>query len=201
LRQRLQIERRRRQQRVAAKLDRFDVRRLQTRVERLRQPVAVSPEGRLPGTAVLLLRLTKRVEELEEAVHAAGPLYAPEPIHAVRIAVKKLRYAFELARDLRLLGSSRVLTTLRAAQQTLGRLHDLQVLVARFDALRAEAAASGPQVEALNAVSSQLEEECRQLHARFVARREKLVAAVDEALANVADRAATVADQADVTVH
>ena len=202
LRQQLQIERRRRHERFAAKLDGFDVRRLQARAERLRERAPDSAERRLPGTAALVLRLTKRVQELDEAVDAAGPLYAPEPIHAVRIAAKKLRYAFELARDLKLLGSSRVLTTLRSTQQTLGRLHDLQVLGGSVDALRAEAPSSGPQVEALNAVASQLEEECRQLHARFVARREKLVAAVDEALSDVAARAATVADDAErTTVH
>ena len=200
LRQQLQVERRRRQQRVVAKLDGFDVSRLEARAERLTTREPETAEQRLPGTAVLLLRLTKRVQKLEESVHAAGPLYAPEPLHAIRISVKKLRYAFELARDLKLLGPSRVLTTLRTTQQTLGRLHDLQVVIAGVDALRARAPSFGPQVEALNAVASQLEEECRQLHARFLARREKLVAAADEALADVAARAATMDDDAESAV-
>jgi CHAD domain-containing protein len=200
LRQQLQVERQRRQQRVAGKLDGFDVRRLQARAERLTTREPETPEQRLPGTAVLLLRLTKRVQELEETVHTAGPLYAPEPIHAVRISVKKLRYAFELARDLKLLSTPRVLTALRTIQQTLGRLHDLQVLVTSVDALRAQAPASGPEIEALDTVASKLEEECRQLHARFLGRREKLLAVVDQALADVAARAATIDDDAERAV-
>jgi CHAD domain-containing protein len=201
--QQLQAERRKQYARVPAKLEGLDVRRFQARVLRLMERAPDdTPEQRLPGTAVLLLRLTKRVQELEEAVHAAGPLYSPEPIHAVRIAVKKVRYAFELARDLKLLDSRTVLTTLRTMQRTLGRLHDLQVLAACVDELRARGPGSPTDLEALDAVASQLAEQCRQLHARFVSRRDRLVAAVDEALADVAGRAATVADEAgQVTVH
>jgi CHAD domain-containing protein len=204
VRQRLQIERRRRHQRLVSKLEDFDARRVQTRTARLivREPEPDGMEQRLPGTAVLVLRLTKRVQELDEAVHGAGPLYAPEPIHGVRIAVKKLRYAFELARDLKLLSAPRVLTGLRNTQRTLGRLHDLQVLSAHVAACRAEVPASAEQADMLDIITARLDEECRRLHARFVARREKLLAVADEALADVAERAASVAEDADkATVH
>jgi CHAD domain-containing protein len=141
-----------------------------------------------------MLRLTRRVQELDEAVQAAGPLYAPEPIHAVRIAVKKLRYAFELSRDLQLLGSRAVLPRLRAMQETLGRLHDLQVLAARVDGWRARIPAADPHLDPLNELHTRLEADCRELHARFLARRDRLVAVVDDALADVASRAAVLSD-------
>jgi CHAD domain-containing protein len=151
---------------------------------------AAADQG-LSGTAVLLLRLTRRVQELEESIGQAGPLYATERIHRVRIAVKKLRYAFELARDLRLLASRRVLPALRSMQETLGRLHDLQVLGARVDDFRSRLTPSEPHAAALDALAAQLDAECRALHARYLARRLKLVEAADEALADVAARSAT----------
>ena len=195
LRLEAQAERRARYDRMLGKLDDVDLKRMQSRVQRLAAGAAGEGDARrLPGTAALMLRLTRRVQELDEAVQAAGPLYAPEPIHAVRIAVKKLRYAFELSRDLQLLGSRTVLPRLRAAQDTLGRLHDLQVLGARVDTWRARIAPSDPRIDDLNVLGALLEADCRELHARFLARRDRLVTAVDEALADVASRAAVLSD-------
>jgi CHAD domain-containing protein len=129
-------------------------------------------------------------------------LYSPEAIHAVRIAAKKLRYAFELAQELRLLGSRGVLPRLRNIQDTLGRLHDLQVLHVRVDEARASADAAD-RTAALDELAALLEEDSRQLHARFVARRDALRAAIDAALAETASRAADTppADAHRPTVH
>jgi CHAD domain-containing protein len=195
LRSEVQAERRAQYDRMAGRLDQVDLKRLQARLEGLTgSPTGDGDDKRLPGTAALMLRLTRRAQELDEAVHAAGPLYAPEPIHAIRIAVKKLRYAFELARDLQLLGSRTVLPRLRAAQETLGRLHDLQVLGARVDAWRARMPPADPPIADLDALGAYIESECRELHARFLARRDRLVAVVDAALADVAARAAALSD-------
>ena len=49
----------------------------------------------------------------------------------MRIAVKKLRYALELAADADHVKASPDLRQLRRVQDVLGRLHDLQVLVDR----------------------------------------------------------------------
>jgi CHAD domain-containing protein len=184
----LQTERQAQHEEMLERLEDLDLQRLRSRAERLAAGVGDEPADGLPGTAVLLVRLTRRVEELEAAVEAAGPLYAPEPIHAVRIAVKKLRYAFELSRDLRLLASRGVLPRLRAMQETLGRLHDLQVLASRVEACRSQMPPSGPRAAALGAITARLEAECRELHARFLARRDKLVAAVDQAHSETASR-------------
>jgi CHAD domain-containing protein len=44
-------------------------------------------------------RLVRRAKALTSAIGEAGQLYAAEPLHQVRIAAKKLRYAMELAGD------------------------------------------------------------------------------------------------------
>lgn len=189
VRRAIETERRSRRQRLPARLKGVDGGRLRARGERyLADAVRESPLFELSAAAVLLIRLTRRVDELEAAVEAAGPLYNAEPIHEVRIAIKKLRYAFELAHDLKLLRSRRALTELRAMQQTLGRLNDLQVLVRRAEALRARSARL--EGEALSVLLATAETRCRQLHARYLAGRERLLAAADAALADTALHAA-----------
>ena len=49
---------------------------------------------------VLATRLMRRAKSVWRArSNSAGPLYAPERLHDVRISTKKLRYALEIARD------------------------------------------------------------------------------------------------------
>src|SRR5262249_58534179 len=66
-------------------------RRLETMAEALQQADA-EDWRKLLGT-----RLVKRAKALGVAVAEAGQMYAPERLHAVRITVKKLRYALEIA--------------------------------------------------------------------------------------------------------
>ena len=75
-------------------------------------------------------RLLKRSKALAAAMTAAGHMYSPEQLHEVRIAAKKLRYAMELAFDAGVKSASAPVRTVKRAQDTLGRLHDLQVLQA-----------------------------------------------------------------------
>jgi CHAD domain-containing protein len=189
VRREIDAERRPRRQRLSGRLRGVDGRRLRARGDRyLAEALRASAAFELSAAAVLLIRLTRRVDELEAAVEAAGPLYGAEPIHNVRIATKKLRYAFELAHDLKLLRSRRVLTRLRAMQQTLGRLNDLQVLVRRAEALRARARRLDG--EALTTLIATLEARCRERHARYLAGRERLLVDADAALAETALQAA-----------
>ena len=188
LRNELEHERRIEYARMRARLDAVDVRKVETRTRRLLERERDEADE-VQARAALVVRLARRVEALDAAIDAAGPLYSPEAIHAVRIAAKKLRYVFELAQELRLLGSRGVLPRLRNVQETLGRLHDLQMLHARVDAARASADATR-RTGALDELNAFLEERSRQLHARFVARRDSLRAAIDSALAETASRAA-----------
>jgi CHAD domain-containing protein len=118
----------------------------------------------------------------------AGALYLPERLHAVRISVKKLRYALELSVDASRVSSTRPkaagrttdLALLKRGQTTLGRLHDLQVLIDY--ARRAQAALDpldrGARRE-LDALVIVLEQQCRRLHARYVRERSSIAATCD----------------------
>jgi CHAD domain-containing protein len=98
--------------------------------------------------------LRKRIGEQADAVAAAldqsAGLYLPNRLHAVRIAVKKLRYSVEVAEITGLWRPPRLLRDLRRIQARLGSVHDQQVLLEALDDLAA--GASGRDVTALNAV-------------------------------------------------
>lgn len=100
---------------------------------------------------------------------AAGAIYLPERLHGVRIALKKLRYALELLVELGG-GNAADVAMLKEKQDVLGRMHDLQILMARARRLQAsrDAGTTGPQ---LAAVVDYLEDECRRLHARYLGER------------------------------
>jgi CHAD domain-containing protein len=118
---------------------------------------------------VLSSRLLKRSRRLAEAVGEAGQMYAPERLHEVRIAAKKLRYALELAADSKIDGAAALLRPMKRVQDLLGRLHDLQVLQSHVAEVQAGPGASRPGMHAaLEAVARQLEDECRHLHGRYL---------------------------------
>ena len=124
-------------------------------------------------------RLLKRSKALTAAMTAAGHMYAPEQLHEVRIAAKKLRYAMELAFDAGVKSASAPVRTVKRAQDTLGRLHDLQVLQAHVAAVQAEPSGRSLPDGGLDIISRALEDECRHLHAKYVATMPKLAAVVE----------------------
>jgi CHAD domain-containing protein len=121
-------------------------------------------------------RLSRRASTLIAGIANAGTIYFAERLHPVRIAVKKLRYAAELAADTAGLRSSPDVRQLRRVQDILGRLHDVEVLVARVRGL--QASLSPPDVTAwrdLDALVAALEDDCRRLHGRYLAERDALL--------------------------
>jgi len=118
-------------------------------------------------------RLDRRARELEAAVLSAGFVFAPGPLHGVRIALKKLRYSLEVVERFgrfRLRGS---MQQLKRLQDLLGDLHDLQVLAGRVrDAIALSAAGPRP---ALVALLNEIDDDIRLLHSRFVTDRGSLV--------------------------
>jgi CHAD domain-containing protein len=179
----LHAERDRLREEMLGRLENVDADRLVARVDAsasmTTQPAAVAHSV---GRAVLAVRMVRRARNLHQAVAAAGALYAPEPLHAVRIATKKLRYAMELAHELRLLSTRRPLRQLERIQDTLGHLHDLQILVERLAAAQAALPMPEPVLADLAHVSRALDEECRRLHADYVGGRDAMLGAVDDAL-------------------
>jgi CHAD domain-containing protein len=126
-------------------------------------------------------RATRRAATLRAAIDAAGALYEPARLHKIRIAVKKLRYASELGLEARHRRATADIDTLKSAQDVLGRLHDLQVLITCVGGV--QASLSPPNLPAFHDLESlvrALEEDCRALHARYVHDRTRLLAIADQ---------------------
>jgi CHAD domain-containing protein len=136
--------------------------------------------------SVLAARIARRAKALVNAVQRAGAIYLPDRLHAVRVSVKKLRYAVEVGRDARVPRTASMLRTLKVTQDTLGSLHDLEVLIDRVrvaqGSLKPE---SSPVAADLDAVIKRLEQQCRRLHAQFVGRREELLGVCDQAVSDL----------------
>jgi CHAD domain-containing protein len=125
--------------------------------------------------AALGSRMVRRSKALAAAISEAGHMYAAEPLHQVRIAAKKLRYAMELAADAGIKSAAAPLRVVERAQDTLGRLHDFQVLQTHVAAVQSQPATGRTLPEGgLEIVARALEDECRHLHARYLASKPKL---------------------------
>jgi CHAD domain-containing protein len=107
-------------------------------------------------------------------------MYAADQLHAVRIATKKLRYALELIADARLAPVRPLVNTLKRAQETLGKLHDLQVIEQHVAAVQAlPPARRGAHDGGLKVVASSLEDACRHLHGRYIKQAPSLLQLID----------------------
>jgi len=125
-------------------------------------------------------RAARRAERLRTTIESAAAIYLPERLHEVRIATKKLRYAMEIVRDLSRSRATVQIATLKRAQDLLGRIHDLEVLIARTRALQGSSNAPTLRVSAdMDLLVRRLETECRRLHGRYIAMRAPLLAICD----------------------
>src|SRR3954463_1360216 len=123
-----------------------------------------------PWRKALGERLLRRSRRLTAAMNEAGQMYAPDRLHDVRIAAKKLRYGLEVAADSGLKQAAPHVRTIKRAQDMLGKLHDLQVLQTHVAAVQAEPRTGRPQSRAaLENLARQIEDRCRHLHGRYVA--------------------------------
>ncbi len=120
-------------------------------------------------------RVARRAARLGRTIDAAGTVYLPDRLHDVRIALKKLRYALEIADEASGSTNRAELRTLKQVQDLLGRLHDLQMLIDH--ARQAQASLAPPNVmtwRGLQALDDVLEDDCRRLHARYMRERDGL---------------------------
>src|SRR5437762_9095228 len=120
-------------------------------------------------------RVARRAANLATDMQDAGALYLPERLHAVRIALKKLRYAAELSNEVAGRRTDGDIRTLKRGQDLLGRMHDLQVLIDRVRQL--QASLTPPSVAVwrdLDALMQMLEDDCRRLHARYMRLRDDI---------------------------
>jgi CHAD domain-containing protein len=124
--------------------------------------------------SALRARIKRRAFRLLQAMDEAGAIYLPDRLHAVRIAVKKLRYALELAAETGSGSTSRV-RTLKAAQDALGDLHDQQVLIGYIQQVQAALPpAKARELEDLDLLVRRVDDRCRERHATYIASRAAL---------------------------
>jgi len=146
----------------------------QARLLLIRSPRQVLHDRVWPAAWRTILRdqLQSRREEAESALARAGGVYFPNRLHEGRIAVKKLRYSAELAVATGVAAiRPRVIRRFRKAQDTLGDIHDWQLLLS---ALEGAASADGDGGET---VIMLLRSDIAAKHRRFLERRDDLLAA------------------------
>ncbi len=162
---------------MVKRVDAIDIDKLDRRISTWLTETRPDPPTTDPAAwrAILAARVSRRTEALRTAVGRAGGLYLPDRLHAVRVAVKKLRYVLELVQESRIARSTRPIKRLKAVQDNLGRLHDLEVLTerARNAQTSVESRSRRPIVE-IDRVIRLLEDECRRLHAAYVGSRDDL---------------------------
>jgi len=176
-----------RRERLARRVEDLDIKALAGRIDRHLRHAHVQGVAAAAGLdrARLISRVAARAEAVSAAAESAGGLYAPEALHHVRIAAKKLRYALEVARTARVTGAAAAAARLRKYQDLLGRLHDLQILAAHVARLQARLPVDDEDLGALSDLLVYLEDQCRMLHATFVERRAPLVTLTSELASGV----------------
>jgi CHAD domain-containing protein len=139
--------------------------------------------------AAAQVRAARRAVRMREAIENAAGLYLPDRLHRVRIAVKKIRYALEVARELSGSRATSRIRMLKAAQDLLGQMHDHEVLIARVRGVQASRAPDLRLSAELDKLVRLLETECRQLHGHYMTQRNKLLAIADATTASPAPQA------------
>ena len=167
VRARVMKERESRRKLMLERLEEVNVDKLDRRLSSV--GAALNEAKAEPWRKALGARLLVRSRRLTLAMDEAGHMYAPERLHAVRIAAKKLRYGLELAADSGLRQAAPHLRTIKRTQDMLGKLHDLQVLQAHVAAVQTEPRSDrAPSRVALEDLARHIEDRCRLLHGRYV---------------------------------
>ena len=140
------------------------------------------------GTREEIAAWDRRPREGEEA-YTAFLVYrdlGPKRTHEARIAIKKFRYAAEVAARTGVMADDGVIRELKKSQDLLGDLHDRQTLI---DELQ-ECVAQGQGVDEaqIRDVVQMAQAEIADLHGRFLKRRSQVLACSGRALRGL-DRA------------
>jgi CHAD domain-containing protein len=139
-------------------------------------------------------RAARRAERLRAAIESATGIYLPDRLHEVRIALKKLRYSMELVRELSGSRALAKLRTLASSQDLLGRMQDLEILIARTRGVQGATGAPNLKVSGdLDHLVRRFENECRQLHGHYMSSRQSLLSICDHVIAAAGKSAASAA--------
>ena len=184
LRQLLRQERQRLYADMCNQVARIDVDKLRRRaVAAVRKTHSRPTSSRDAKRFAAQERAGRRAARLRAAIDNAAGLYLPDRLHDVRIAIKKLRYGLELVREMRGSRAMARIAMLKEAQDLLGRMHDLEVLIGRVRAVQGSSSAANLRLSAgLDRLVRRLETECRQRHGHYVALRKRLIAVCEHTL-------------------
>jgi len=161
-------------------LDRLQRKTLAAAARVIERDSEQSEQSDLKRLKSVIKRAGRRALALRAAIDNAGNIYLADRLHQVRIAVKKLRYVLEIARELSRSRASARIRMLKNSQDLLGRMHDLEVLIMRIRALQGSDRAPTLKVSAdLDRLVRRLETECRQLHVRYMGFKKKLLELCD----------------------
>jgi CHAD domain-containing protein len=117
--------------------------------------------------------LRERATATSAAIEHATGVYFPRRVHGARIAIKKMRYAMEIAHETGGANRSAAIRELKKAQDLLGDLHDRQELV---DNLVEACPADKPEIaEKVSLLKQVIEAENHNLHTRYLARRSAIL--------------------------
>jgi CHAD domain-containing protein len=164
------------------------LRRIAKRLGRVADDLKEPPRGGGPRVWrwAVDARVARRADRVRAAIDEAGTVYLPERLHVVRLALKKFRYALELATELT--GAKAAarkaqpdLRILKRGQDILGRMHDVQTLIAHVREV--QVSLSPPNVTVwheLDVLVAALDDDCRRLHARYMRARSSLVAIAEK---------------------
>jgi CHAD domain-containing protein len=137
-----------------------------------------APRGNASGAAArAAARAERRAAKARRAAAKLGVLYEAHRLHRVRIAVKRWRYALEVAGELRRARTSAALLQLRTLQDLLGRAHDLHVLGEHVRRVEADLVTrSRPAARDLRRLARRIDAQCRHQHGLFLGRRDAVAA-------------------------
>jgi CHAD domain-containing protein len=130
--------------------------------------------------------LAERARGASDAIAQSTGVYFPSRTHQTRIAIKKFRYAAEIAARTGIMADERLIRDLKKSQDILGDLHDRQMLI---DQLRGGAfQGDGIDRVQIGPVAQVAQAEIGELYGRFLGRRPQLLDSCRHALREL-DRA------------
>jgi CHAD domain-containing protein len=176
LRQLITEERQRVGDEMLRRIQQYNLPKLQKKAVESARRGPAKAGARDPGrAAAAMARAARRADSLRSAIDNAAGIYLPDRLHQVRIAVKKLRYTLEIARDLSGSRATARIRVLKRVQDLLGRMHDLEMLIARTRAIQSQAGAPNLKLSGdLDRLVRRLENDCRRLHVRYMNERKTL---------------------------
>jgi CHAD domain-containing protein len=166
VRRKLEQERERRRSEMAAAIDGLDRSWLRDRAKAAAADIAKGSTQKEWWRA-LASHVVERIDAVVEAIEECGTLYASDRLHRVRIAIKKLRYSVEFLCEQSRPEVRHAAKILRRAQRKFGHLHDVQMLLARIQAIAAGGRRSA-LTPGLRAMADAVERDARRIHARLL---------------------------------